>query len=94
MTDDDRDDDGLHPASGLRPGAWWACHYPERPPLPDVTAFDPGCSKCALVLEVVRRLAGSEVAMDERTRSGVELGRGRNVGTRLAQLADRRDPRA
>lgn len=90
MTDPDR---ALHPDSGLRPGAWWACHEPERPPIPGQTAFDPQCPRCTLALEVVRRLAGAEVAMEERTPTGVELGRGRNVGTRLAQLADRRDPR-
>ena len=92
MTDTDPDRD-LHPAGGLRPGAWWACEHPERPPVPGVTAFDPQCSRCTLALEVVKRLAGQEVAMEERSPSGLELGRGRNVGTRLAQIADRRDPR-
>lgn len=92
MTDDDRDFEGLHPTSGLRPGAWYACAHPERPPLPEVTAFDGDCPRCTLALETVRRLAGNELAMEERSRSGVEMGRGRNVGTRLAELTDRRDP--
>lgn len=85
----------LHPDSGLRPGGWWACQHPERPPVPELTAFDFDCPRCALAAEAVRALLGAEVAMTERTRGGVELGvRGRNVGTRLANARDRRNPEA
>ena len=84
-------DDHTHPAQGLRPGGWWACDFPERPPLPELTAFDFQCPKCCLMAEAVQRLAG-DVVMTERTRRGVELGSGRKLGTRLAKAADRRRP--
>lgn len=86
MTDDA---DHVHPDTGLRPGGWWACDYPERRPLPELTAFDFDCPKCCLMAETVRKLAGGEVAMTERSRGGVELARGRNLGTRLREATER-----
>jgi hypothetical protein len=79
------------PDTGRPACGWWACRYPERPPVPVLTAFDPKCSKCNLVLEAVEKLAGGAVAMEERSPGGVELGRGRNVATRLRQARNRRD---
>lgn len=32
----------------LADGEWWACSYPERPPVPRVTMFDQRCRACLL----------------------------------------------
>lgn len=64
----------LHPDSGLRPGAWWACHEPERPPVPGVTAFDFRCRLCAIAADAVRHMSKpGTVRMTRRTRTGLEL---------------------
>lgn len=84
----------LHPATGLRPGGWYACQEPERPPVPELTAYDFSCTACCIHAEAARRVAagqGVELAMEERTRSGLEVGRGRNLSRRLAEREQRGD---
>lgn len=80
----------LHPASGLRPGAWYACHEPERPPVPGLTAFDPQCNLCTIVLEAAERIAGRPLPIEQRSTGGVELSSKTTTEARLADARDRR----
>jgi hypothetical protein len=80
----------LHPRQGLRPGAWYACEYPERPPVVDVTAFDPQCPNCSLALEAYRRITGVNHSLDQRTTSGLELTSKVKTDDRLREIRDRR----
>lgn len=80
----------LHPRSGLRPGAWYACERPESPPKAGVTAFDPQCNACNIVLEAVERLAGKPVPMEQRSAGGVEVSAKTTTEARLAEAKRRR----
>ena len=81
----------LHPRAGLRPGAWYACDYPERIPQVGVTAFDPQCGSCSIALEAYARRTGRDAHIEQRTPSGVELPTKVSTGNRLREVAQRRD---
>lgn len=67
----------LHPAAGLRPGAWWICRYPDREITPAVleaqlVAVDFDCPDCRRHATAFQGAVGN-VKVTERTRTGVEL---------------------
>lgn len=76
----------LHPRAGLRPGAWYACDFPERPPAVGVTAFDPQCGACSLALEAYARVTGRDAHIEQRTAGGVELPAKVTTSNRLRQV--------
>lgn len=80
----------LHPTASLRPGAWYACQHPERPPVPDVTAFDPQCPRCTIALEAAEKIAGKPLVMELRTTGGVELTTKTTTEARLTDARSRR----
>lgn len=80
----------LHPTSGLRPGAWYACDHPERTPNRD-TAFDPQCPGCNLALEAYSKITGTNPPMEYRSRGGVEETRKATASSHLSKAKVRRD---
>lgn len=80
----------LHPRNGLRPGAWYACDFPERIPQVGVTAFDPQCGACSLALEAYSRVTGRDAHLEQRTPAGVELPTKISAANRLREAAARR----
>jgi len=80
----------LHPRDGLRPGAWYACDFPERPATKQ-TAFDFECPACCLALEAHQKITGQAATIEERTAGGVELPRKVSATEKLkATIQDRR----
>lgn len=67
----------LHPAAGLRPGAWYLCLHPDRPITPQVladqlVAVDFDCPDCRRMAAAFQAKVGN-VKVTERTRAGLEL---------------------
>lgn len=67
----------LHPAAGLRPGAWWMCLHPDREITPlvleaQLVAVDFDCPDCRRMAAAFQGYVGN-VKVIQRTRAGIEI---------------------